>query len=421
MKKLLGLLLVAAIAFPASAAVIKNVELTGEIQTIASAAHRTTDVSYYGEYGYNKGAITRALAGFSFDVVEDVKANLLFQYAYNWGDHNYTNNGFDSAKGTYLANANLVFSNLFGALEATIGRQFYGDENSAVMYFGPNHYNAEGLNYARALDGAKLVYATDSWTGTLVAGKIADWALGNPTSYDDYAVTMYGADVKANLTDALTAQAYVYGFQGKAGYLYHGSWRSGDDTHQGFYGAKLNFAPEAFRASVEYAREMAGNRFFKEHGDTGYMVKADVATDVEAVTLRGTFLYSKDFANAYGNYVPGLLMQPFFTSNYYTTVNVYQYAWNEGTRLFNIGMDYKPAEQWTVSFDAYSFQNRFGSHSATFEFDLTAKYDYNDNVQLFAGAGYAKNGSDESVLSGDYDYMFGPDNYKGQIGMLVRF
>ena len=418
MKKLLGLLLVAAIAFPASAAVIKNVELTGEIQTIASTAHRT--VAQAGStYVYNNGAITRALAGLSFDVVEDVKANLLFQYAYAWGDHNYTNNGFDNGKGMYLANANLVFSNLFGALEATIGRQFYGDENSAVMYFGPNHYNAEGLNYARALDGAKLVYANDNWTGTLVAGKIADWTFNKPDNYDDYAVTMYGADVKANLTDTLTAQAYAYGFQGIAGNLY-----VGDDTHQGFYGAKLNFAPEAFRASVEYARDMAGDRFFREHSEedyNGYMVKADIAADVKAVTLRGTFLYSENFVYGYGNYVPGLLMQPFFTQNRWTEENAYQYAFREGTRLFNVGVDFKPADQWTVSFDAYSFQNRTASHKATLEFDVTAKYDYNDNVQLFAGVGYAKYGSDESCWSSDYDEMFGPDNTKGQIGMLVRF
>ena len=241
MKKLLGLLLVAAIAFPASAAVIKNVELTGEIQTIASSTRHAYTDGYWND-DYNRSAKTRALAGFSFDVVEDVKANLLFQYAYNWGDHNYTNNGFDNAKGMYLANANLVFSNLFGALEATIGRQFYGDENSAVMYFGPNHYNAEGLGYARALDAAKLVYSNDNLTATVIAGKIADmdeidWDYDNtdPTS-------IFGADVKFNLTEDLTAQAYIYDWKGE-NYGEH-DWHT--DDFSGFYGTKLTFAPEAF-------------------------------------------------------------------------------------------------------------------------------------------------------------------------------
>ncbi len=425
MKKLLGLLLAAVIAFPASAAVIKNVELTGEIQTIASDTHHALP-NEGKEFKYSRGAKTRAIAGLSFNVVEDVKANVLFQYAYDWGDHNYTNNGFDNGKGMYLANANLVFSNLFGSLEATIGRQFYGDENSAVMYFGPNHYNAEGLNYARALDAAKLVYSNDTWTATIIGGKIANWTVDNMNvnKYDDYEVAMFGADVKANLTDALTAQVYGYDFQGKKEKLYYGYQWYGEDTHQGFYGAKISFAPEAFRMSAEYARDMAGSRVFKEHADTGYMVKADVATDIEAVTVRGTFLYSKHFWNAYGNYVPGLLMQPFFTSNNDTMQNVYNYSWLEGTRMFNVGMDFRPADQWTVSLDAYSFQRRSASHTATYEFDAIVKYDYNNNVQLFAGIGYAKYGHDDTSdrqYGITYTTDFSKDNTKGQLGMLVRF
>ena len=172
MKKLLGLLLAAVVAFPASAAVIKNVELKGEVQTIAS------DVKYGMYETYNRGAKTRALAGFSFDVVEDVKANLLFQYAYNWGDHNYTNNGFESAEGMRLVNANLVLSNLFCCLEATIGRQFYGEDNSPIIYFGPNHYNAEGMGLATALDAVTVRYSDDFKTFTLLAGKVADLSKG---------------------------------------------------------------------------------------------------------------------------------------------------------------------------------------------------------------------------------------------------
>ena len=84
MKKILALLAVAVVALPSSAAIIKNVELTGEIQTIASDVKnsKTTQKWYYN---YNRGAKTRALAGLSFDVAADVRANVLFQYAYMWG------------------------------------------------------------------------------------------------------------------------------------------------------------------------------------------------------------------------------------------------------------------------------------------------------------------------------------------------
>ena len=410
MKKLLGLLLVAAIAFPASAAVIKNVELTGEIQTIASSTRHAYTDGYWND-DYNRSAKTRALAGFSFDVVEDVKANLLFQYAYNWGDHNYTNNGFDNAKGMYLANANLVFSNLFGALEATIGRQFYGDENSAVMYFGPNHYNAEGLGYARALDAAKLVYSNDNLTATVIAGKIADmdeidWDYDNtdPTS-------IFGADVKFNLTEDLTAQAYIYDWKGE-NYGEH-DWHT--DDFSGFYGTKLTFAPEAFTLGAEYARNFGGHRLIKEHKDTGYMVRVDgnvKATD--ALNVRGLFHYETKAFFAFGNFTPGLLV------GHLLKEQLDEYG--DGLRMFNLGVDYKPADQWTVSLDGYSFQNRFGSHSATFEFDVTAKYDYNEYVQLFAGLGYVKYSKSEDYYNDyEFDELEKSENTKAQIGMLVRF
>lgn len=76
MKKLLGLLLVMTMAWPvtASADVLKNVDLKGEVQVIGSDV-RTNEAKMF-----NSGTNVRVLAGASFDLVEDVRANLLFQY-----------------------------------------------------------------------------------------------------------------------------------------------------------------------------------------------------------------------------------------------------------------------------------------------------------------------------------------------------
>ena len=417
MKKLLGLLLAAVVAFPASAAVIKNVELKGEVQTIAS------DVKYSMNDTFNRGAKTRALAGFSFDVVEDVKANLLFQYAYNWGDHNYTNNGFDSAEGMRLVNANLVLSNLFCCLEATIGRQFYGEDNSPIIYFGPNHYNAEGMGLASALDAVTVRYSDDFKTFTLIAGKVADLTQGfyAMMSGDDAAAvrsSIFGADLKLNLTDALTAQVYGYDFVNAQ--MYYADEPVGviaDDKHMGIYGAKLGLDTEAFRMSAEYARNFAGHRLVKEHHDAPYMVKADIAADIEAFTARGTFVYAKEGFLSWGNYAPGLMFGHLL-SNFGYEMNIFN-VWPDddgdpaGLRMFNVGFDVRPSEKWTVSLDGYSFQNRFGRHSATYEVDLTAKYTYNEYVEMFGGFAYAKHGYRLKNA--------GSENYKGQLGMLVRF
>ena len=58
MKKLLGVLLVAVMSWPTQAAVLKNVEVTGEIQTIASDVHHNNLMGVY-----SRGANGRVLAG----------------------------------------------------------------------------------------------------------------------------------------------------------------------------------------------------------------------------------------------------------------------------------------------------------------------------------------------------------------------
>ena len=400
MKKLLGVLLAVVMSWPVGATVLSNVEVKGEIQTIASDVHHNQHEGVMSLY--NSGASGRVMAGLSAELVEDVTANLMFQYAHAWGD-NVSNEGktvqdyWDNVK---LVNANVVLHNLFCAFDLTVGRQFYGDEDSAVMYIGPNHYNAErllanGNGYAPSIDAAKLVYSDDVKTFTMIAGTLNDfgaWSrdMQDPRQGDlwDEKINLYGADFRMNVTDNLTAQVYGYDF------VLHGEDANPEfDQHRGFYGAKVGMNVEAVRGSVEYARNFGGHRLVKEHHDTGYMVKADVAADIEKVTTRGTFFYAKAEENedsdvqpgffAMGNYTPGLLIGHLIGGN-----GIWDYS-NNGVRLFNVGVDFKPFEKWVFSLDGYTFQSRTG-HATTYEADLTAKYNHNEYVQLFAGFGYAK-------------------------------
>lgn len=401
MKKLLGLLLVMTMAWPvtASADVLKNVDLKGEIETIASDVRHNTRAAA----AYNSGTNTRVLAGLSADLVEDVRANILFQYVTAWDGDTSGNTVQDYWDNVTLAEANVVLSNLFCCLEATVGRQFYGDENSAVMYFGPKHYNAEGAFLAaESLDAVKLFYSDDLKSFTVIAGKTS--GLGEQPGHDG--ASFYGLDFKLNMTDALSAQVYGYNFRN----VKHFDGQAVEEKDSGFYGAKVAFAPEAFSVSAEYARNFAGNRLVKEGHDTGYMVKADASLNVlEKVTPRATFLYAKEGFTAFGNYMPGLLVGQKLGGD------IFAYS-NEGVRLFNVGFDFKPYEKWTVSLDGYAFQGRNGHKAATFEGDLTASYAHNDYVELFAGIGYAKYGND-----GTYKADYGRDNTKGQVGMLINF
>lgn len=383
MKKLLGLLLVLTMGYPVSADVLKNVDLKGEIQTIASDVHHNPGKVY------NAGTNLRVLAGASFDLVEDVRANLLFAYGNTWGqasagEYGSTlNHYWDSVT---LAEANVVISNLFCCLEATVGRQFYGDEDSAVMYFGPNHYNSEFNGY-RALDGVKVAYGDDFKTFTLLAGNII---YDIPTEESE----IYGADLKLNLTDSLKWQVYGYDFKDIYG-----------DKNGGFYGTKFTFAPEAFTLAAEYARNFGGDRLVKEHHDTGYFVKADAALNLEAFTPRFAFVYTNGFFG-FGNYTPGLLIGDVLIGHGIDVLSA-------SLRLFNVGVDYTTGK-WTFALDGFSFQDRYAHNSATLEADLTAKYAHNEYVELFAGIGYVKYGHAEA----DFGQK---DNTKGQLGFLVKF
>lgn len=399
MKKLLGLLLAMTMAWPvtASAEVLKNVDLKGEIQTIASDARHDKNKAY------QSGTNFRVLAGLSADLVEDVRANVLFQYNDAWlsgTEGNTVQNYWNEVR---LAEANVVLSNLFCCLEATVGRQFYGDEDSAVMYFGPNHY-VFGMNKAPSLDGAKLVYSDDFKTFTMLAGKLVTYDNAGVQTDD---VTVYGLDLKLNLTDTLTAQVYGYDFMNSK----YDAARD-EKRHNGFYGAKATFAPEAATLSAEYARGYEANRLFREGDNSPYMVKVDAALNMDVITPRAAFYYAKGKVSPFGNYYPGLAIGHVLAGS---NKSFAEYS-GDGVRMFNVGVDYV-WNKFVFSLDGFSFQDRTAKDASTWEADLVAKYNHNDYVQLFAGIGYAKYGTALKSAT-NYDTK---DNTVGQLGMLIKF
>lgn len=399
MKKLLGLLLAMTMAWPvtASAEVLKNVDLKGEIQTIASDARHDIEGPYKSSTNF------RVLAGLSADLVEDVRANVLFQYNDAWlsgTEGNTVQNYWNEVR---LAEANVVLSNLFCCLEATVGRQFYGDEDSAVMYFGPNHY-VFGMNKAPSLDGAKLVYSDDFKTFTMLAGKLVTYDNAGVQTDD---VTVYGLDLKLNLTDTLTAQVYGYDFMNSK----YDAARD-EKRHNGFYGAKATFAPEAATLSAEYARGYEANRLFREGDNSPYMVKVDAALNMDVITPRAAFYYAKGKVSPFGNYYPGLAIGHVLAGS---NKSFAEYS-GDGVRMFNVGVDYV-WNKFVFSLDGFSFQDRTAKDASTWEADLVAKYNHNDYVQLFAGIGYAKYGTALKSAT-NYDTK---DNTVGQLGMLIKF
>ena len=252
---------------------------------------------------------------------------------------------------------------------------------------------------------AKVTYGDDFKTFTVIAGRVNRTHTG---IYSTDIYSMYGADLKLNLTDNLTAQVYGYDFRDVEDV--------DADKDLGFYGAKVAL-DGAVRVAGEYARNFGGDRLIKEHNDTGHMAKVDVAFDVDAFTVRGTGVYANENFWALGNYTPGMLVGH-VASRYGMYFNNYSV---DGVTLFNVGVDFKPADKWTVSLDGYSFQDHRLKHAATYEGDVTVKYAHNEYVELFAGLGYVKYGNAELGVGNTWKDIFGSENYKGQLGMLIKF
>ena len=394
MKKLLGLFLVLTMAWPASAAIVDNVDAIGEIEVIG--ANNNAQMSNAN------GAASRVMAGLSAELTEDVRANVQFVYNTPWngnsqgrvissetaGDEGYLQD-------IYLAEANMVLSNLMDRFELTLGRQFYGDEDSALLYFGPRHgYMAALASPVTSLDAAKLTYADDVKALTLIAGKTQNLMEAEAVRDADF----YGIDFRMNLTDTVKAQVYGYAFNNKV-------WA---DEYKGFYGAKLSMMPEAGALSVEYARGHNGDRLIKESGDTPYLVRADGALHMDAFTPRAAFIYQKGVVSEYGAYAPGLVYgKTYFGEDLYNAL--------DGKRIFNVGLDYN-WDKWTFAVDGFAFQERSGKDAATWEADLTATYQHNENVGLFAGIGYAKLGTDMKA-----DHNGQQDATVYQAGVNVKF
>lgn len=382
MKKLLGLLLAMTMAWPINAAIVDNVDAIGEIEVIG--ANNNVQMSDAN------GAASRVMAGLSAELTEDVRANVQFVYNTAWDGASEGKDLNTYQNQIYLAEANMVLSNLMDRFELTLGRQFYGDEDSALLYFGPRHgYMAALSSPVTSLDAAKLTYADDVKALTLIAGKTQNTLeLAAPEA------DFYGVDFRMNLTDTVKAQVYGYAYNNKV-------W---NDEYQGFYGAKLSMTPEAGALSVEYARAHSGDRLIKESHDNAYLVKVDGSLNMDAFTPRAAFIYQKGAVSEYGAYAPGLVYGKTFFGNDLTDVLA-------ESRIFNVGLDYN-WDKWTFALDGFAFQDRTAQHAATLEADLTATYQHNENVGLFAGIGYAK------LSRADFDRS---DATVYQAGVNVKF
>ncbi len=350
MKKLLIVAMACALFAPAFA--VENVYVTGDIQTIGLNVN-DKDVAVVN--GDKKGTTNRVLFGIGADLVEDVTAKVTFAHRNTFGQDNVTGERVqDVWDNTRLAEAYVKVANVFDALEVKVGRQFYGDEKSAVLYFGPDYGYAVGNNY-ESLDGATVRY-----NGEKFALTAAYFSLVNtPVPFPGYPVpttdqNLGGLDLDLKLSEQVSANAYVYDVRQKGA----DAW--------GFWGIKPTYESDNLKLGAEYAQN------YGQH-EKGWQVKADlalpIATDDVTFTPRVTYLKSEKNFEAYGNYRPGLMFG--------TVLGIVNRGVAADWDILNVGACLKFAnlEKWGFGLDFYTGERNDTWNGNSWE----AKIVYNHN------------------------------------------
>lgn len=206
MKKLLGTTLALALIVPASAnaELLKNFKASGSLEVSAVSANNVRDFSTT-KYDHLDTTQTRLLLNGDWDLLDDVHARVgLTKNNRAWG--NGAPESLTTVEGAVVVDESFVkIDKLFGVLDTTLGRQFYGEAGDMVIYFGPKA-NLYGMPVT-ALDGARFDWNGETLGVTALAAKVTGSAVGTNDSGN---VNLRGLDVHAKPMDDVSGSVYVY-------------------------------------------------------------------------------------------------------------------------------------------------------------------------------------------------------------------
>jgi hypothetical protein len=211
MKKLLGSTLALAMLVPAgaNAEVLKNLKISGSIEVDAVSVNNVKD---FNTTAYdNAGTVqTRLQTHADWDLLDDVHARIsLDKNNRTYGTLQPENvNGVETA--LTVDEAYTKIDKLFGYVDTTLGRQYYGEAGDVVIYYGPK-YNLYGLPIT-AIDAGRFDWNGEKVGVTVLGGEITGNAIAAAPAITANTgnVSLWGIDVHAKPTDNITGSAYLY-------------------------------------------------------------------------------------------------------------------------------------------------------------------------------------------------------------------
>jgi hypothetical protein len=167
MKKLLGSVLALAfvvMASRANAELLKNFKFDGSVEMDATSANNVLDFNTKASDRIG-AAQTRVMLGMDWDLLDDVHSKVSMYKNDQVYGANTDNNGNSGAQSlndiqsaVYVSQAYFKIDKVFGYVDSTFGRQYYGDAGDLIAAYGPK-VNQYGMNVT-SIDGARF-----DWNG----------------------------------------------------------------------------------------------------------------------------------------------------------------------------------------------------------------------------------------------------------------
>lgn len=409
MNKVMGIIaLLALTGNIASAELLKNFKYDGKIEVNAYQSSNQDWNSNVADGKYND-VDTRVQLNMGFDLNEDV--NAVVSIVKN--DRQY-GNGSQNATGATgildLIKFEQAYLNLKGVLgfDHKLGRQYYGNEGSMVIYYGPTGMPYQVSLPVSAIDGYTGWYKTGKWD---IHGILAKVNNVNDTAAPitaDQDVDVFGVNAKYDLREEAKLGAYVYQKNTQAGSI------AGPNDHLQVIGVTAEGKVSGIEYGAEFAKNMGrtneaitGNSMIPNNttGDyAGYAFKANAKYGID---LAGKLDFMGEFAMGSGDddltndedasfqainsdYRPGLMF------GYYGMNGL------SNLTTWNVGAMWAPSkvEKLTLGAKFYNFsptEAPAAYDTIGNELDLCANWKHSENVGLKAYFAYFMPNSDYAV------------------------
>jgi len=316
---LLGTTLALAMVLPYGqlhAEILKNFKVTGEMDLQTTSARNVADfaTNHVGVVTKNDrvgSAQSLLLVNAGWDMLDDVHAMVtLGKNDRDWGTPNTATNAHGNGQSqtlgaagagnilgtTYVDQAYVKIDKVFGALDATLGRQFYGTQGDMVVYFGPR-VGILGMPIT-ALDTLRVDWANDMLGVTGIAGKVVGQTVGTTAAAAaTQDVDLHGLTAMLKGHENMMAGAYVYNalthFNGALGAPNAGAGGAGAvggvNTNLWVVGVKgkLSMGPVwgGIEAAKDFGRDQSQGVTNFPSNYTGWAAKLDAGLKAELAGL----------------------------------------------------------------------------------------------------------------------------------------